>query len=223
MTVRCFFLLERFSEAAVLVISCGIIGKVKPELASSDKYSSTLRSSRGAYQKWAELAGDEGYNFDNFLPYFMKSAQFHPPDQPSRLPNSTTLYDQSVFSEDGGPLQVGYPAWTNPISSWIGLALTSLGLQQLPGLSNGDILGWSYVAFTQNPLTQTRSSSEASYLREALAETRNLLIYKNTLVKRVNFDGDKKAKSVTVDSGGVSYQLNATREIIISAGAVGGL
>ncbi|KAL8722844.1 MAG: hypothetical protein Q9225_000731 [Loekoesia sp. 1 TL-2023] len=150
-------------------------------------------SSRGAYRKWAELTGDEDYTFDNLLPYFMKSADFHPPNLPTRLANSTTKYDAAVFSPQGGPLQVSYPAWTNPVSSWIGRGLTALGLEQLPGFSGGDIIGWSYVAFTQNPQTQTRSSSEASYLREALIETTNLAVYKNTLAKRVLFDDNKKA------------------------------
>lgn len=151
----------------------------------------------------------------------MKSAQFHPPDnQTSRLHNSTTSYNQSVFSADGGPLQVGYPAWVNPISSWIGLGLTALGLQQLPGLADGNILGWGYTAFTQDPRTQTRSSSEASYLREALRETTNLAVYKNTIAKSVLFDTKKQATGLIVNSGGVTYQINATKEVILSAGAV---
>lgn len=184
-------------------------------------YKEPLRSSRGAYQKWAELTGDESYTFNNFLPFFQKSAQFHPPSRTTRLSNSTISYDQSAFSAGGGPLQVGYPAWENPISSWIGRGLTALGLQQLPGMSNGDILGWGYTAFTQDPRTQTRSSSEASYLREALRETTNLVIYKNTMAKRVLFDTGKKATGVVVNSGGMTYQINATKEVILSAGVVG--
>ena len=177
-------------------------------------------SSRGAYQKWADLTGDPTYEFDNFLPYFMKSADFHPPNEPSRLANSTATYNQSVFSDAGGPLQVGYPAWVNPISSWIGLGLTALGLQKLPGLADGNLFGWGYTAFTMNPQTQTRSSSEASYLREALLETTNLLVYKNTMVKKVLFDSNKQATGLVVDSGGLTYQINATQEVIVSAGAV---
>ena len=151
----------------------------------------------------------------------MKSAQFHPPiDQISRLANSSASYNQSVFSTDGGPLQVGYPAWVNPISSWIGLGLTALGLQQLPGMADGNIFGWGYTAFTQDPQTQTRSSSEASYLREALRETTNLAIYKNTIAKSVLFDTEKQATGLIVNSGGVTYQINATKEVILSAGAV---
>lgn len=88
-------------------------------------------------------------------------------------------------------------------------------------MTDGNIFGWSYVAFTQDPQTQTRSSSEASYLREALIETTNLLVYKNTMAKRVLFNDDKQATGVVVNSGGLAYQLNATREVILSAGAVG--
>ena len=150
----------------------------------------------------------------------MKSAQFHPPNLVTRLSNSTTLYNASVFSSDGGPLQVGYPAWVNPISSWIGRGLTALGLQQLPGLADGDIFGWGYTAFTQDSVTQTRCSSEASYLREALRQTSNLAVYKNTMAKFVMFDDAKNAKGLVVNSGGVTYQINATREVILSAGAV---
>lgn len=204
-------------------ILCGIIGKSGSAVSEMGRLLKAIRSSRGAYQKWAELTGDQAYAFENFLPYFMKSAQFHPPDETTRLANSTTLYNKSVFSANGGPLQVGYPAWVNPISSWIGQALTALGLQQLPGLADGNIFGWGYTAFSQDPQTQTRSSSEASYLREALTETNNLAIYKNTLAKRVLFDATKKAIGIVVNSGGITYQLNATKEVILSAGAVGQL
>ena len=150
----------------------------------------------------------------------MKSAQFHPPNETTRLTNSSSLYDQSVFSATGGPLQVGYPAWVNSISSWIGLGLNALGLKELPALSDGNIFGWGYTAFTIDPRSQTRSSSEASYLREALTETTNLLIFKNTMAKTVIFDSDKRAVGVAVDSGGLVYQVNATQEVILSAGAV---
>lgn len=88
------------------------------------------------------------------------------------------------------------------------------------GLADGDIFGWGYTAFSLNPQTQTRSSSEASYLRQALLETTNLLVYKNTIGKQVIFDVNNQATGVVVESGGLSYILNATKEVIISAGAV---
>jgi choline dehydrogenase-like flavoprotein len=166
------------------------------------------------------LVDDQSFAFDNFLPYFARSAEYHPPTAPTRLASSTTLYNATVWSDDGGPLQVGYPAWVNPISSWIAKGLEVLGLRALSGLSDGDIFGYGYTAFTLDPRTQTRSSSETSYLREALLETTNLAIYKNTLAKKVLFDADKRANGVVVDSGGTSYELKATKEAIVSAGAI---
>lgn len=180
-----------------------------------------FRSSRGAYQKWADLTGDDGYQFDNLLPYFKRTAQYHPPNESIRRVNSTSPYNAEAFSPPGGPLQVADPNWVNPISSWLGLGLSALGLKELPGLFDGDLFGWGYTAFTIDPRTQTRSSSEASYLREALVETTNLAVYKDTLAKRILFDGTRRASGVIVDSGGVSYPLNATREVMVSAGAVG--
>ena len=87
-------------------------------------------------------------------------------------------------------------------------------------MANGEIFGWTYVGFTQDARTQTRSSSEASYLREALLQTTNLAVYKNTLAKRVLFNADNEAVGLIVESGGLSYQLNVTKEVVLSAGAV---
>jgi choline dehydrogenase-like flavoprotein len=158
--------------------------------------------------------------FENLLPYYKKSANFTPPNEDVRLANSTTLYDEANWSPDGGPLQVGYPNWVNPISSWIARGLEYLGLENLPGFVDGNVFGYTYTQFALDARTQTRSSSSASFLRDALLKTTNLNVYKNTLAKKIEFNSDKKAVSVLVDSGGITYRLNATQEIIVSAGAV---
>ena len=168
---------------------------------------------------WAEQVGDSSYEFDKFLPYFKKSVSFHPPSK-HRPSNATPLYQESDFSPSGGPLQVGFPSWTNPLSSWIAKSLSSLGILELPGLTNGTLLGWTYIAETLAPSTQTRSSSETSFLRDALAHTTNLQVYQSTLAKKVLFDSNKRATGVLVNSGGFEYQISAQKEVILSAGAV---
>ncbi|KAL8697026.1 MAG: hypothetical protein Q9224_002503 [Gallowayella concinna] len=175
--------------------------------------------SKGSYQKWADLVADPSYTFDQFLPYFEKSVQFHPPS-PNRLPNSTAYYDPATLKTTGGPLKVGYPSWVNGISSWIARALISLGVPELPGFTSGRLLGWSYVALTMDPETQTRSSSSSAFLREALRETTNLLVYKGTVAKKILFDGEKRATGVLLDTGGWEYQIQANREVVVSAGAI---
>ncbi|KAH8672149.1 hypothetical protein BGZ60DRAFT_527574 [Tricladium varicosporioides] len=176
------------------------------------------RSSKGAHQLWAKLTGDNEYLFDNFVQYFKRSAQYTPPNNAVRRTNSTPSIDLKMWSSEGGPLQVSYPNWANPISSWLGKGLTALGLKEMPGFVNGNIFGWTYTAFAMDPISQTRSSSEASYLRSALAET-GIIVYKNTMAKKVLFNANKQAIGAIISTGGLSFQINATREVIVSAGA----
>ena len=177
------------------------------------------RGSAGSYQKWADQVGDPSYAFKQFLPYFEKGIEFHRPSA-DRPVNATAKFDPSTMKTTGGPFQVGYPSWVNGISSWIARSLISLGIPELPGLTNGRLLGWSYVAETLDPTSQTRSSSETSYLREALEQTTNLQVYKSTVVKKILFDSSKQATGVQVSSGGFEYQIRANKEVIVSAGAV---
>lgn len=122
------------------------------------------RSSRGAYQKWASLTGDKAYEFDNFRQYYEKSSQYNPPNDTLRWQNSISLIDTSAWSPSRGSILIGYQDWANPISSWIGKGLSALGLIELPGPVNGDIFGWGWTPFSINQATQTKSSSESSYL-----------------------------------------------------------
>ncbi len=177
------------------------------------------RGSTGSYQKWADQVGDSSYEFKQLLPYFKKGVQFSPPS-PDRPTNATVKYDPDTLTTKGGPLKVGYPSWVNGISSWIARSLVSLNITELSGLTSGDLLGWSYVAETLDSQMQTRSSSETSYLREGLLETTNLQLYKTTTAKEILFDPSKRATGVRVSSGGFEYQINASKEVIVSAGTV---
>lgn len=153
------------------------------------------------------------------LPFYKKVGNFTPPNEETRLHNATTLYNQSLYTPDGGPVQVGYPNWANPISSWIQKGLEALGISNLPGgLADGNLWGYAYTASSIDSQTQSRSSAEASYLREAFRETTNMNLYKNTLAKKVLFDSEKNAYGALVESGGLEYTLNATKEVIVSAG-----
>ena len=182
------------------------------------------RGSAGSYQKWADAVGDQSYTFSNFLTYLKKSVQFSPPNQGARAANATPLYDRSAYSSSGGPLQVSYPNFASPAASWLSLGLNAIGLKQLPGMENGNLLGWTWIAQTIDPTTQVRSTSESSFLREALQLNDNLLVYRDTLAKKVLFDVNKKATGVMVESSGlgsgsVTYTIHANQEVIVSSGS----
>ncbi|KAA6411749.1 MAG: versicolorin b synthase [Lasallia pustulata] len=176
------------------------------------------RSSNGSYQKWADQVGDDSYDMASLDQYFKKSVQFHPPNSPDRPKNATAAFNPLAFDSLGGPLQVSYPSWANAISSWVEGSLKQLGLSQVPGFTDGNLFGWSYIAETLAP-DQVRSTSESSFLREAFVETTNLVVYKSTLAKKILFDKNNSATGVQVDTGGFGYQLAARKEVVLSAGA----
>lgn len=184
------------------------------------------RGTVGSYQLWADLVGDVAYTFDNLMPYFKKSVNFTAPNTSLRASNATPSYDVNSFAApgQGGPLQVSYPNWANPISSWAALSLQALGFEPRDSFVDGNLLGWSYAACSQSGEDQTRSSSETSFLREALLQSGDkITLYDNTLARRVLFDGTE-AVGLEVTSGTLTtqktYNITATKEVIVSAGTV---
>ena len=168
-----------------------------------------------------EQVGDSSYSFDSLLPYFQRTWAFNPPDTAQRPQNSSAGYNLSDWSPTGGPLQAGYSSWVNPISSWLGLSFEETGSNELSSFLNGTLLGWSWLTVSLDPNTQTRSSSE-TFLREALEQSNNLVVYKSTLAKKILMR-DGAAIGVVVNSGGITYNISAQNEVILSAGVVSAL
>jgi choline dehydrogenase-like flavoprotein len=52
------------------------------------------------------------------------------------------------------------------------------------------------------------------------SECKNLKVFTHSLAKRVLFDGSKTAIGVVVETGGFNCTLSASKEVILSAGAV---
>lgn len=71
---------------------------------------------------------------------------------------------------------------------------------------------------TLDPSTETRSSSETSFLLEAISKT-PLQVYQSTLVKRILFE-KQKATGVLVNKAGGTYTISARKEVLLAAGPV---
>ena len=162
--------------------------------------------------------GDETYAFENFLPYFKRSVSYNPPALSSTSSNNTVTTNGTAIG-NGGPVGVSFFSWVNSVGSWAALALQELGLTKLDDLVSGNLLGFSRLTVTIDGETQTRSSAETSYLRQAIQNTSNLVVYHDTLAKKILFNNEKQASGVVVSSAGSQYTLSATREVIVSAGA----
>ncbi|KAF2135275.1 GMC oxidoreductase [Aplosporella prunicola CBS 121167] len=177
------------------------------------------RSTKGSFQRWADVVGDQSFTFDDILPYFKRSVTFTPPNYVKRGPHSNILYDSEAFDSSGGPLQVSYANYYSPTSLYVKRGFEKLGLAETAGAQSGKLLGFTEYPYTLDPDDATRSSSETSFLQYAMLST-NLQIYQHTLAKRILFNGSKSANSVLVDTSGASYILTANKEVIISAGAL---
>lgn len=184
------------------------------------KISTDLASgTSGSYQQWAEQVGDDSYLYENLLPYFERSCHLTPPNLEKRYPaNGTVEFDSSVFNNTiGGPLQISWANWANPIGTRAQNALAAAGMQGIAGFNSGKLIGSTWVSQTLNPVNQHRSSSQTSFLDDAMRNT-DIVVYTQTMGKQILFDSQKTATGVSVVTGGESYSLSARKEVILSAG-----
>ena len=111
-------------------------------------------------------------------------------------------------------------SWANnvpPIGSWARKALTSAGILPIDGFDSGNLFGSSWFANTLNPVNQQRSSSQTSYVVQAIQNT-SIVVYPRSLGKQILFDSNKTAKGVSVETVGLQYTISARKEVILSAG-----
>ncbi len=177
------------------------------------------RANKGAYDRWADMVGDQSYTFNNILPYFEKSCHFSPPNESKRqTPNATVRYDPKTFSFTGGPLQVSYSNWVDVALTWFQRAFTNIGLPVSEiGFNSGSIAGKSaWITSTIDPTVGERSSSQSSFLRQAIQDT-NIIVYTQAQASKILFNGTT-ASGVAVTTQGVNYTISADKEVILSAG-----
>ena len=173
-------------------------------------------------QKWADVIGDQSYTWDNFLPFYLKSCNYTAFNQ--SLYNSTILpQDPGVFDAAGGPLHVSFSNYADAFGTWAQKAFTGVGMHVLNGLNAGVLNGSAYSTLTIDPRDGYRSSSESSFLQAALQNGTAPMIYKNSLARKILFNGTT-ATGVLVTTAGsygipdLNFTLTARKEVIVSAG-----
>lgn len=181
------------------------------------------RGTVGSFDKWAGIVGDDLWKWDNVLPYYKKSANFTPPNYAKIESRFNISYDPTAFDNSlNGPLQVSYGNNYQDYGPGMAEGFEAMGLSLIPGLNSGKLIGYGPMSSTVNPRAATRDSSQTSFIQKAIQET-NIKLYQTTTAKRILFDENKKATSVQVEGQGarpVVYNLHATKEVIVSAGAV---
>jgi choline dehydrogenase len=167
-----------------------------------------IRGQPEDYDHWAQL-GNRGWSWDDCLPFFRSAERWEGEGN-------------AVRGKDG-------PLFTSkmdrsPICSTVIEAGKQLGLEYREDVNDlppgaGDSIGWCQ----QTRGGRRRASAARSYLHPALKRP-NLQLITNALVHRVLFDpahGGKRATGIELSRGGGIEKVVASREIILSAGAIG--
>ncbi len=161
-----------------------------------------VRGHRADYDGWAE-GGATGWSYDDVLPYFRRAecnADIHGPNHGAE-----------------GPLRVESQRSPNPLSRAFVEAAAELGFKRSADLAGAELASFGLYQVTQH--RGRRWSAAKGYLEPARSR-RNLEVRTGVHVRSVRVE-DRKAKGVEYLAGGRMHRVDARREVLLCAGAVG--
>ncbi|KAK9872827.1 hypothetical protein WA026_019611 [Henosepilachna vigintioctopunctata] len=164
-----------------------------------------IRGSKKDFDDWA-AAGNQGWSYNEVLPYFLKSEDNKQMDSIDR-----------GYHSAGGLLTVSQFPYHPPLSSAILKAARELGypIRDLNGVHHS---GFN-IAQTTNK-NGSRLSTARAFLRP-FKNRKNLNILMNSTVTRILINTTtKQAYGVEVINNGIKQVIYASKEVIISGGAV---
>ncbi|PNF38173.1 Glucose dehydrogenase [FAD, quinone] [Cryptotermes secundus] len=166
-----------------------------------------IRGNRRDFDLWESL-GNPGWGYDEVLPYFKKSEDQRNP----------YLANNTKYHGTGGYLTVQDAPWNTPL----GIALVQAGVEM--GYEHRDINGekqTGFALFQYNMRRGYRCSSAKAFLRPVRLR-KNIHIAMWSHVTKVLIDPNtKRAFGVEFIRGGKKQVVLASREVILSAGAIG--
>ncbi|ETS85579.1 hypothetical protein PFICI_03604 [Pestalotiopsis fici W106-1] len=176
------------------------------------------RGGKEDYSAWVTL-GNEGWAWDNMLPYFKKSENFTDPD-PTYAAQANISYADDVHGHSG-PVQGSYPSYHFPGSeNWWRAALDA-NISQAPDPNGGDNKGAFYMSSFLDPVNGTRSYARINHYDRVKDARPNYHILADTTVAKVLFNGTAAIGVEYLPSaGGNVSQVTATKEVLLAAGGV---
>jgi choline dehydrogenase len=160
-----------------------------------------IRGQHADYDGWRQL-GCEGWGWDEVQPYFMRA------EHQER--------GASDLHATGGPLNVSDVTTKHPVSDAVLDACEQAGIPRVKDVNGAEQEGASYYQLTVK--NGQRCSAAVAYLHPVMNRP-NLTVATNALASRVVFEG-KKAVGVVYVQNGTSRTAKASREVILSGGAV---
>ncbi|HNU11388.1 MAG TPA: choline dehydrogenase [Rubrivivax sp.] len=160
-----------------------------------------IRGQHSDYDFWA-AQGNPGWSWDEVKPYFLKAEH--------------NERGSDEWHARGGPLNVADLRSPNPLAAAFVQAGQQAGWPLNPDFNAATQEGVGFYQVTQK--NGERWSAARAYLRPAL-DRPNLQVQSGAHVLRVLFDG-RRATGIEIQQGGARRELEARREVILSAGAL---
>jgi choline dehydrogenase len=162
-----------------------------------------IRGQKSDFNEWAEL-GNTGWSYEDVLPYY-KRLEAHP------------LGNTDYHRANGRVHITPMKDQAHPICTAFLDACEGFGYPRNDDFNGASMEGAGiYDINTHGGL---RDSSSRAYLQEALNHAR-LTVEHHCLVDRIVLDGQRKATGVAFLQDGERRYANASREVILAAGAV---
>jgi len=153
------------------------------------------------YDRWAQ-AGNTGWSYAEVLPYFCKLETFAPFDD--------------AWHGQGGPIRVTRAGQDHPFARAFVEAGKQAGYPYCDDLNGALRDGFGPVDLTVGK--GRRSSASSAYLRPVMSR-QNLSVITGAQARRVLVD-EGRATGIAWQHGSADHTATATREVILSAGAI---
>ena len=161
------------------------------------------RGNRADFDRWANEEGCTGWAFQDIQPYFLRS------EGNSDLSGEWHGVD--------GMLGVSNAAYPSPVTKAFVQSCQELGIPYNPDFNGHEQAGAGFYQVTTK--NARRCSLAVGYLRPALKRT-NLRVLTHCQVQKITTEGNR-ATGVAYQQNNQAQRVRATREVILTAGAIG--
>ncbi|KAI4938158.1 hypothetical protein J4E85_000597 [Alternaria conjuncta] len=183
-----------------------------------------IRAEKEQIDGWEGL-GNEGWNWESLLEYYLKQEGFKEPSE--ELSKEGATFRDGVHGTEG-ELAVGF----TPYLVRQGFAKLFADTSQAMGIpynkepNNGSMRGFDVWPMTQNVSGPTRADGARSFYFP-VASRPNLQVFFNTTAARIIWNDESSETSEVVASGvevinagNVTKTIGASKEVIVAAGAI---
>ncbi|KAL4243738.1 GMC oxidoreductase family protein [Abortiporus biennis] len=180
------------------------------------------KGSNQVYDNWAKLTGDSEWSWNSLSNFYQKSTSFVRP-----TPSNNRLGHVNSLARSGGPVHVSINGVETGIDDYIFNTSVSLGGRFFFNIdyNAGISLGTGFIQSSNGG--GQRNSAATAYLHPAELRP-NLDILINTQVTRLLTQSDANSTTpifrtveFAQDASGPRSVVNATKEVILAAGAIG--